>query len=89
MLLELAPAAHRFLVAPERQGQDLAGLREALEALDRDEAVDLREQRPQPRGGVEIGVLAIGPGLGLEDHRDHGSTLSRKVRSSAIMKRLS
>ena len=38
--LELAPAPHRLLVAPERQRQDLARLRQALEALDGDEAVD-------------------------------------------------
>jgi len=37
------PARHRFLVAPERQGQNLAFLRQALETFDRDEAVDLFE----------------------------------------------
>ena len=42
------------LVAPERQRQHLVGIGDALEALDRDEAVDLLQLRPQPAGVVEI-----------------------------------
>src|SRR5690349_9601034 len=57
MLFEIAPLAHRFLVAPERQRQDFSRRRQALEALARHEAVDVREQRPQPRGCIEIGIL--------------------------------
>src|ERR1700720_2304594 len=40
MLLVAAPPHHRLFVTPERQGQDLPFLRQALEALDRDEAVN-------------------------------------------------
>jgi hypothetical protein len=67
----VAPARYGRLVAPERQGQHLGGIGETLETLDRKEAVNLLQLRPQPRGMVEIGLA---PAVGrphLEDDRDH------------------
>jgi hypothetical protein len=62
MRFEVAPLLHRRLVAPDGERQDLSGLREALEALDRDEAVDLRKQ------GLQLAAIAryssLRPALG-------------------------
>src|SRR5207247_8397270 len=71
VLFLAAPPRHRRLVAPERQRQDLVRRRQALEALDRDEAVDPFELRPQPLGDVEIVLAALGLRLDLENHRMH------------------
>ena len=49
-----APALDRRLVAPERQRDVLAGLGQALEALDRDEPVDPLELGPQLGREVEV-----------------------------------
>ena len=49
-----APALDRRLVAPERQRDVLAGLGQALEALDRDEAVDPLELGPELGREVEV-----------------------------------
>src|SRR5688500_20361339 len=54
MLWHVAPLGDSLLVAPEGEGEDLALLGQALEALDRDEAVDLLELGLQSGGEVEI-----------------------------------
>ena len=43
MRLDIAPGLDRRFVPPERQRENLATLIETLEALDRDESVDLVE----------------------------------------------
>src|SRR4051812_43469727 len=70
-MLLIAPALHGILVAPERQRQQLARVGDALETLDRDEAVDRLELRPQRCGNGQVVVLAAGRGPHLEDHRNH------------------
>src|SRR5438105_10764806 len=95
MRIDIAPLTHGFFVAPIRQRQNLSGLRQALEALDRNKAVDLGEQRSQMRGGVQIRAGLTGTRLRLENHGDHfvcssraarnvPSTLSTNVRSRII-----
>src|SRR5438477_3950889 len=67
----IAPAGDSRLVAPERQRQHLVGIGDALEALDRDEAVDLLQLGAQAGGVVEI---ALAPAVGwphFEDDGDH------------------
>jgi hypothetical protein len=54
VMRELAPGADRLVVAPEGKREQLARLLQALEALDRDEAVDGGEVLAQARGDVEI-----------------------------------
>src|ERR1700681_71746 len=71
MRLEVAPLTHRILVSPVRQRKDLSWLGEALEALDRDEAIDIGEQGAQACGRVQIGVFPAGMGFCFEDHGDH------------------
>ena len=44
VLVQGPPRLHRLFVAPERQRQQAAGIGQALEALDRDEAVDARDR---------------------------------------------
>src|SRR6266446_1611005 len=73
MLLLLAPACDRVLVAPERQRQDLAILAQAREPLNRDEPFDLLELRPQAGGDVEILLHAIRLGFDFKDNRVHRS----------------
>src|ERR1700761_1154875 len=70
---EIAPRRHGRFVAPEGERDELAGLGEALEALDGDKAFDAVEQRSQVGGDAEIGVAVRGPDL--EDDGDHASTL--------------
>src|SRR5258706_11985232 len=80
MLFELAPLRHRFLIPPEREGEDLSGRGQALEALDRDESVAVVEQRAQRGGGVEVRILLPGVWHDFENDGDHaGSTFSRNV----------
>src|SRR5262245_17796980 len=76
MLGVVAPARHRVLVAPERQRQHLAGIGDALEALHRDEALDLLELRPQPSGMIEIALPPTVRRPHLEDDGDHGWLLA-------------
>ena len=90
-----APVCDGVFVAPEGQREHFAGLREALEALDRDEAVDFVEQRAQFGGDAEVVVSPFGVRLDFENHRDHGAAnfpcgadaSFRNVRSSRTMKR--
>src|SRR5262249_1597494 len=74
MGVQAAPMRDRGLVAPEREGKKFARPGEALEAFDRDEALDPLEQWMKLSGQIEIGLAAPRNGLDLEDHRDHGRT---------------
>jgi len=89
MLRERARGGDRAFVAPEREGEDLAGLAQAFEALDGEEAIDLVEPGPEARGEVEIGAAPSFAGKDLEDDGDHGAGRIgvRKLRSSLRMKR--
>src|SRR5262249_21122578 len=49
VFVRCAPRLHRHLIAEERQRQDFAGLSQALEAFNGDEAVDLLEDGAQLR----------------------------------------
>ena len=69
--LQFAPATYARLVAPERQRQQLARLREALEALDRDEAVDRVELLAQAGGQLEVRVGVPFARHDFEDDGDH------------------
>src|SRR5688572_5194718 len=77
MLRHRAPAAHGCFVTPERERQNLARRRQALEPLDREEAVDVLEQRPQARGHVQICILAVVARNAFENHGDHRYLLNR------------
>jgi hypothetical protein len=71
MLRDLPPRLHRLLVTPEREGEKLSGLGQAFEPLDRDEAVDLRQHWPQPRGDVEVLIAAAIRGPDFKNNGDH------------------
>src|SRR5688572_20678059 len=90
VLLDIAPALHGLLVAPDGQRQELARLRQALEALDGDEAVHLLQHGLEPRRRVEVRVLAPRGRHHFEYDRDHGFSMrSRNVRSSRRIRRFS
>jgi hypothetical protein len=80
---ETAPMGDGGLIAPDRQRQQMALAAPAFEALDRDEAVDLHEFRPQRPGDVEIAVELGRFRLRLEDHCEHPLPLA--VLGAAIM----
>src|SRR5262245_61865377 len=61
-----------ILVTPERKGEQLVGVREALEPLDRDEPVHAFEFAPEPSGLFQIIVLAAIGRENFEDDSDHG-----------------
>jgi hypothetical protein len=63
--------AHCLLVAEEREGEDLLRVREALETLDGDEAVDLLEHGPETRRDVQILRLPPIGWIHFEDDGDH------------------
>src|SRR5436190_19524830 len=71
MFVCAAPGRNRRFVPEERERKDLAGLVEALEALDRYEAVDFFEQRPQLRSDIEIVLLSVRLRPDFEYDRDH------------------
>jgi hypothetical protein len=52
MVLSLAPSGDGCLIAEEREREDLAGLGQALEPLDRDKAINAFKDRPQRRGNI-------------------------------------
>src|SRR5262249_62203429 len=79
-----APTRDSLLVAPERQRQDLALLRQALKALDRDEAVDLLELGAQFCGEIEIVLAPARSGLDLENDGIHRSFLLAAPRVNAV-----
>src|SRR5690606_8138139 len=93
----VAPLTHGLFVPPEGEREELARLAHALEALDRDEAVDLGQQRAQIGRDVEIAATLAILGPEFEDDGDHdvpppddsallSTTGRRKVRSSLRMK---
>src|ERR1700704_6876503 len=63
------PRRDCLLVAPERQRQELGWLGQALEAFDREEAVDAGKIVAQPCGEGEI-IVAVA--LGRPDFEDNG-----------------
>src|ERR1700753_3723346 len=67
----IAPRFHRGLVAEDRQRQDLALLRQALEPFHRDEAVDGLQDRLQLRREVEIFLAIFRLRPDFEDHGDY------------------
>src|SRR5471030_1922284 len=75
-MLDVAPRLYRRLVAPEGEREQLLVVDQALEALDRQEAVDLLELGLQGSRDVEIGLLAAVSGPDFEDHCDHRLLLS-------------
>src|SRR3954452_10436095 len=75
VLHRVAPGLHGRLVPPERHRQDLALVGQALETLDRDEAVDGLQDRLEVGREVEIILAVFRLGPDLEDHGDHGLLL--------------
>ena len=69
--MQVAPRRDRGLIAPERQRQELAGLAQAFETFDRDEAVDRLQLRAQGGSDIQIFPPALGPRPYLEDDSDH------------------
>src|SRR3954471_18268110 len=87
-----ATLRHASTAASSRKNdkQHLPFLGQALEPLDRNEAVDLFQMRAKLGGDIEIIFAAVRPHF--KDDGDHDaeprySTRRRKVRSSARMKR--
>src|SRR6185503_20668794 len=78
--LEVAPLAHRLLVAPELERHELPPGGDALEALERDEAVGLFEVGLERAHQVHVlGEPAFGR-REFEDHRDHWLPPCRMIR---------
>src|SRR3954451_498874 len=73
VLAQAAPLGQRRLVAPDRQRQDLAGLGQALEPLDRDEPVDVGQMAAQLGRHVEIVPAVLGERPDLENDGDQKS----------------
>jgi hypothetical protein len=71
MEFEIAPCGDGCLIAPEGEGEHLAGFGEALESFDGDEAVDLSEMGLEIGGDVEIGFALAFGGPDFEDDSDH------------------
>src|SRR5882672_4154060 len=73
---EVTPAPHCFLVAPERKRQELVFVREAREALHRDEPVDFLELGPQLSGELQILLFPARSRNDLEYHGKHLSSFA-------------
>ena len=58
--LMIVPAGHCRVILPEGQAEQLVGVSEAAKALHRDEARNLFQLWPQPRGVVEVLILLPG-----------------------------
>src|ERR1700691_893108 len=82
MGFEISPCLDRGFVPEERQREHLAGLGEALESLDRDEAVDLFQVRAQRGGNVEVFLLLAGLRPYLENDGYHLNLQSGATRQS-------
>src|SRR6478609_8023866 len=82
--VEAAPLRDGFLIAPEGKGEHLPWLGKTLETLDRDEAVDSIEQRPQLRGDVEVFIASPFRGSDFEDDGDHWRSSPESLSSMAI-----
>src|SRR5690606_3535283 len=89
----ISPALDRCLIPEEGERQELARFGQALEALDRYEAVALGQLSLQLGGERQIGILLTLGRPDLEDDRDHlrtgepcGAEASfRNIRSSRRM----
>src|SRR5689334_1701903 len=71
VLLHVAPVAHRLLVTPERERDELALVADALEALDRDEAVEVAHIVCESLGERLVVGEASLVGREFEDDSDH------------------
>src|SRR5205807_2854251 len=71
VLRHVAPRFNGGLIAEKRQRKQFSLLGEALEPLDRDEAVDGFQDRPQPGREVEIVLLMFRLRPDFEDDGDH------------------
>src|SRR5690606_11147763 len=91
---QIAPFAHGFFVAPEREREQLVGIGQALKTFNRQKAVDLCKIFPQVCGNGEILAASVVIGWpNFEYDGDHGLMNSpcgadwslRKLRSSDRM----
>src|SRR5262245_6667738 len=73
MPLEVPPDTHRLFVAPERKRQVFTLCRQALEALNRQEPVNLLKIRLQRGRKVEVFLSSTFAGPDFKDHRNHCS----------------
>src|SRR6266568_2040965 len=85
MFFKLSPGCNSLLIAPEREREQLAGLSQALEALDGEKAINLLKQRPQARRNIKI-LLSV-PILWTDfkndgDHRDNFLSYCKQCCSS-------
>src|SRR6266849_8495430 len=71
MQRHIAPCGESILIAEKRQRQDLALLGQALEAFDRNKAVDGFQNGPQLRREVEIFLLVVRLRPDFEDYSYH------------------
>ncbi len=78
MQRHIAPCGEGIFIAEKRQRQDLALVGQALEAFDRDKAVNGFQNWPQLGREIEVFLLVLGL-------RPDFVTLRKKVRSSARM----
>ena len=90
MRIEVPPAGNCRLVLEERQGQDLLGIGQALEPLDRDEAFDLVQHRAHFGCDIKVFFLTAVCRFDLEDDGDHVDTPEtmrggRKLQEGAIL----
>src|SRR5690348_15781117 len=69
----LTPASNGLLVAPERQREEIVGIREARKPLHRDEPVHALELALELRGKLQVVALAAIGRPDLEDDCDHAS----------------
>src|SRR6266481_3415596 len=84
MLLLLAPACDRVLIAPKRQRQDLAILAQAREPLNRDEPFDLLELRPQAMSRYSCTRSGSGSTSKITAYIDRSSFLVGRLRRIGI-----
>src|SRR3954464_14619815 len=71
VLHDIPPRGHRGLISRKRKRYQLAIVRHALKALDRNESVDLLNEGHERPGHVEIALLFAELWPRLKDHDDH------------------
>ncbi len=72
-----APAGYGVFVAPDGERQHLVRIGDALEPLDRDEAIHLLERRTELGRVIEVGLALSVGGPDLEDDGDHARPFLR------------
>jgi len=90
----VAPLGNRGFITPEGERQELTWFRQALEPLDREEAIDAIELRSQGNGNLQVVRSLAGCWPNLKQDSDHGRTIAecgadasrRNKRSSRRMK---